>query len=174
MFSMNILEEMFEDLGYIDDRLLFTHFRIHEESLDEGFVLLMYDKDVIRFLEYVPRFRELEVTDIHLKTKTKPKLTNRAREWKEREKSKSKSKSKPKTASKPFPAKHHCSSIPFTISPAPRQNPSQPYLSQPDKRRLTPWQSQEDPLADGTRTKILGLGLEGLERKLEWMAWIKD
>ncbi|GKF21898.1 hypothetical protein Tco_0070536, partial [Tanacetum coccineum] len=50
-------------------------------------------------------------------------------------------------------------------------NPTQNPTLEEDK---TPWQSQEDPLADGTRTKILGLGLEGLERKLEWMAWIKD
>ncbi|GJV41254.1 hypothetical protein Tco_1419694 [Tanacetum coccineum] len=42
---MNILEEMFEDLGYIDDRLLFTHFRIHEESLDEGNGYSLKDKN---------------------------------------------------------------------------------------------------------------------------------
>ncbi|GJW73730.1 hypothetical protein Tco_0133100 [Tanacetum coccineum] len=61
MFSMNILEEMFEDLGYIDGRLLFTHFRILGQSLDEGLLPPMSDEDVIRFLEYVPRFRDLEV-----------------------------------------------------------------------------------------------------------------
>ncbi|GKF20342.1 hypothetical protein Tco_0068980 [Tanacetum coccineum] len=52
---------MFKNLGYIDGRLLFTHFWIPRESLDEGLLLPMSDEDVIRFLEYVPRFRELEV-----------------------------------------------------------------------------------------------------------------
>ncbi|GJZ13445.1 hypothetical protein Tco_0548675 [Tanacetum coccineum] len=36
-----------------------------------------------------------------------------------------------------------------------RQTPLKPYLSQPDKRRLPPWKSHEDPLADGTRTKSM-------------------
>nr|GEW25081.1 integrase, catalytic region, zinc finger, CCHC-type, peptidase aspartic, catalytic [Tanacetum cinerariifolium] len=66
---MNTLEEMFGDFGYIDGRLLFTRFTIPEESLDEGLVLLMYDEDVIRFLKYVHRFRELEMyieTDVLL------------------------------------------------------------------------------------------------------------
>ncbi|GJS25157.1 hypothetical protein Tco_0453789 [Tanacetum coccineum] len=58
---MNILEEMFKDLDYIDGMLLFTHFRIHGESLNEGLLPRMFDKDVIRFLEYVPRCREAEV-----------------------------------------------------------------------------------------------------------------
>nr|GEV65740.1 transposase, MuDR [Tanacetum cinerariifolium] len=61
MFSMNILEEMFEDLGYIDGRLLFTHFKIPGQSLDEGLLPLMSNEDVIRLLVYVPRFRKLEV-----------------------------------------------------------------------------------------------------------------
>ncbi|GJY63307.1 hypothetical protein Tco_0464767 [Tanacetum coccineum] len=66
---MNILEEMFKDLGYIDGRILFTHFRILGESLDESLLLLMSDEDVIRFLDYVPRFREVDVyieTDVSL------------------------------------------------------------------------------------------------------------
>ncbi|GJS97212.1 hypothetical protein Tco_0804180 [Tanacetum coccineum] len=46
-----------------------------------------------------------------------------------------------------------------TIHPSspnpPRQTLLKPHLSQPDKRRLPPWQSHEDPLADGTRTKSM-------------------
>ncbi|GKB87251.1 hypothetical protein Tco_0959523 [Tanacetum coccineum] len=52
---------MFKNLGYIDGRLLFMHFRIHDESLDVGLLPLMCDKYVIRFLEYFPRFKEVEV-----------------------------------------------------------------------------------------------------------------
>ncbi|GJS36294.1 hypothetical protein Tco_0534676 [Tanacetum coccineum] len=52
---------MFKDLGYIDGRLLLTHFRIPRESLDEGLLQLMSDEDVSRFLEYVHSFREEEV-----------------------------------------------------------------------------------------------------------------
>ncbi|PWA50265.1 PYR1-like 6 [Artemisia annua] len=35
--------------------------RIHEESLDDGLLPLMSDKDASRLVEYVPRFRELEL-----------------------------------------------------------------------------------------------------------------
>ncbi|GKD33782.1 hypothetical protein Tco_1249291 [Tanacetum coccineum] len=52
---------MCEDLGYIDCRLLLTHFRIPWEPLDEGLLPLMSDEDVIRLLKYVPRLRELDV-----------------------------------------------------------------------------------------------------------------
>ncbi|GJW44397.1 hypothetical protein Tco_0073196 [Tanacetum coccineum] len=41
---MNILEEIFRDLGYRDGRILFTHFRIHWESLDEDLLTLMSDE----------------------------------------------------------------------------------------------------------------------------------
>ncbi|GJY69782.1 hypothetical protein Tco_0472764 [Tanacetum coccineum] len=41
--------------------LLFMHFRILGQSLDEGSLPLMSEEDVIRLLEYVPRFREVEV-----------------------------------------------------------------------------------------------------------------
>nr|GEV34569.1 hypothetical protein [Tanacetum cinerariifolium] len=61
MFSMNILEEIFKDLGYIDGRILFTHFRIPRESFDVGLLPLMFDKGVIRFLKCVPRCKEVEV-----------------------------------------------------------------------------------------------------------------
>ncbi|GJT13752.1 hypothetical protein Tco_0860794 [Tanacetum coccineum] len=58
---MNILGEMFKDLGYIEGMLLFKHFRIHGESLDEGWIPLMSKEDVIGYLEVVPRSREVEV-----------------------------------------------------------------------------------------------------------------
>ncbi|GKD74224.1 hypothetical protein Tco_1332506 [Tanacetum coccineum] len=54
MFGMYTPEEMFKDLGYIEGMLLFMHFRIHGQSLDEGLLPLMS-------LEYVPKFREVEV-----------------------------------------------------------------------------------------------------------------
>ncbi|GJX55566.1 hypothetical protein Tco_0285463 [Tanacetum coccineum] len=41
--------------------LLLTHFRIPRESLNEGLLPLMSEEDMILFLEYVPRFREVEV-----------------------------------------------------------------------------------------------------------------
>ncbi|GJY66089.1 hypothetical protein Tco_0468327 [Tanacetum coccineum] len=65
MFSLYISEEMFKDLGYTEGMLLFTHFRIHGESLDEGLLPLMSGEDVIIFLKYVPRFREV---DVYIKT----------------------------------------------------------------------------------------------------------
>ncbi|GJV13117.1 hypothetical protein Tco_1354658 [Tanacetum coccineum] len=52
---------MFKYLSYIDGRLLFMHFRILGESLDEGLLPLMSDEHVIIFLEYVPRFKKVEV-----------------------------------------------------------------------------------------------------------------
>ncbi|GJX47508.1 reverse transcriptase domain-containing protein [Tanacetum coccineum] len=52
---------MFKDLGYIEGMLLFMHFRIPRQSLDGGLLPLMSEEDVIRFLEYVLRFREAEV-----------------------------------------------------------------------------------------------------------------
>ncbi|GJS60387.1 hypothetical protein Tco_0655171 [Tanacetum coccineum] len=41
--------------------LLLTHFRIPRESLNEGLLPLMSEEDMIIFLKYVPRFREVEV-----------------------------------------------------------------------------------------------------------------
>nr|GEV12166.1 hypothetical protein [Tanacetum cinerariifolium] len=61
MFGMYILEKMFKDLGYMTGMLLFMHFRIPQESLDEGLLSLMSEEDMTIFLEYVPRFREVEV-----------------------------------------------------------------------------------------------------------------
>ncbi|PWA65591.1 hypothetical protein CTI12_AA334540 [Artemisia annua] len=49
------------DLGYTNRTLVFTHFRILGESLDDGLLPLMSDKDAKRLVEYIPRFRELEL-----------------------------------------------------------------------------------------------------------------
>jgi hypothetical protein len=61
IFSMKLLDEMLQVLGYKDRTLMFTHFRIPGESLDVGLLPLMSDKDAIRLMEFVPRFRELEL-----------------------------------------------------------------------------------------------------------------
>ncbi|PWA82807.1 hypothetical protein CTI12_AA175090 [Artemisia annua] len=61
IFSMDLLGEMLEDLGYTDRTLLFTHFRIPDESLDDGLLPLKSDEDVRRLVEYVPIFTELEL-----------------------------------------------------------------------------------------------------------------
>ncbi|PWA66303.1 hypothetical protein CTI12_AA328520 [Artemisia annua] len=61
VFSMKLLGEMLEDLGYMDRTLVFTHFRILGESLDDGLLPLMSDKYVRRLVEYVPIFKELEL-----------------------------------------------------------------------------------------------------------------
>ncbi|PWA51323.1 hypothetical protein CTI12_AA455980 [Artemisia annua] len=52
---------MLEDLGYTDRTLVFTHFRIPVESLDDGLLPLMSDKDARRLVECVPIFKELEL-----------------------------------------------------------------------------------------------------------------
>nr|GEV16202.1 hypothetical protein [Tanacetum cinerariifolium] len=52
---------MFKDLGCMEGMLLFTHFRIPKQSLDYGLLPLMSEEDVIKFLKYVPRLREVEV-----------------------------------------------------------------------------------------------------------------
>ncbi|PWA36674.1 hypothetical protein CTI12_AA597560 [Artemisia annua] len=76
IFSMDLLGEMLEDLGYTDRTLVFTHFRIPGESLDDGLLPLMSDKDARRLVKYVPRFRELELyieTGVSLRMMTKGK-----------------------------------------------------------------------------------------------------
>nr|GFA42871.1 hypothetical protein [Tanacetum cinerariifolium] len=52
---------MFKNLGYIEGMLLFKHFRIHRESLDEGWIPLMFEEGVIIYLEFVHGSREVEV-----------------------------------------------------------------------------------------------------------------
>jgi hypothetical protein len=61
VFSMELLGEMLEDLGYSDSTLMFTHFRIPGESLDDGLLPLKSDEDVKTLVEYVPIFTQLEL-----------------------------------------------------------------------------------------------------------------
>ncbi|PWA70834.1 hypothetical protein CTI12_AA285380 [Artemisia annua] len=61
VFSMDLLGEMLENLGYTDRTLLFTHFRIPDESLDDGLLPLKSEEDVRRLVEYVPIFTQLEL-----------------------------------------------------------------------------------------------------------------
>ncbi|PWA91638.1 hypothetical protein CTI12_AA023690 [Artemisia annua] len=61
VFSMGLLGEMLEDLGYTDRTLVFTHFKIPHESLDDGLLPLKSEEDVRRLVEYVPIFTQLEL-----------------------------------------------------------------------------------------------------------------
>ncbi|PWA85111.1 hypothetical protein CTI12_AA153160 [Artemisia annua] len=61
VFSMGLLGEMLEDLGYTDRTLVFTHFKIHDESLDDGLLPLKSEEDVRRLVEYVLIFTQLEL-----------------------------------------------------------------------------------------------------------------
>ncbi|PWA86758.1 hypothetical protein CTI12_AA085250 [Artemisia annua] len=61
VFSMGLLGEMLEDLGYTDRTLVFTHFKIPDESLDDGLLPLKSEEDVRRLVEYVPIFTQLEL-----------------------------------------------------------------------------------------------------------------
>ncbi|PWA65324.1 hypothetical protein CTI12_AA325110 [Artemisia annua] len=61
VFSMGLLGEMLEDLGYTDRTLVYTHFRLPGESLDDGLLPLKSDEDVKTLVEYVPFFTQLEL-----------------------------------------------------------------------------------------------------------------
>ncbi|PWA76468.1 hypothetical protein CTI12_AA235150 [Artemisia annua] len=61
IFSMGLLGEMLEDLGYTDHALVFTYFKIPDESLDDGLLPLKSEEDVRRLVEYVPIFTQLEL-----------------------------------------------------------------------------------------------------------------
>ncbi|GJX03983.1 hypothetical protein Tco_0189899 [Tanacetum coccineum] len=61
MFIINEYDSLLEDLGFKDGGILFSHFRIHGKSLDEGLTPLMSDEDVLSLLKYVPRHKEIEV-----------------------------------------------------------------------------------------------------------------
>ncbi|PWA97584.1 transposase, MuDR, MULE transposase domain protein [Artemisia annua] len=52
---------MLDELGLGDDKILFTHFRIPEESLDDRLFPLISEEHVVILLKYVPRFKEIEV-----------------------------------------------------------------------------------------------------------------
>ncbi|GKC97850.1 hypothetical protein Tco_1168125 [Tanacetum coccineum] len=60
-FSINELDRILEELGYTGGRILFTHFKIHGHTLGDGLVPLRADEDVLTFMNYVPRFREIKV-----------------------------------------------------------------------------------------------------------------
>ncbi|PWA82861.1 hypothetical protein CTI12_AA172120 [Artemisia annua] len=61
VFSMVLLGEMLEDFGYTDRTLVYTHFRLPGESLDDGLLPLKSDEDVKTLVEYVPFFTQLEL-----------------------------------------------------------------------------------------------------------------
>ncbi|PWA58579.1 hypothetical protein CTI12_AA361660 [Artemisia annua] len=65
VFSMGLLGEMLEDLGYTDRTIVFTHFKIPDESLDDGLLPLNSEEDVRRLVQYVPIFTQLE---LHIET----------------------------------------------------------------------------------------------------------
>ncbi|PWA92299.1 transposase, MuDR [Artemisia annua] len=51
VFSMGLLGEMLEDLCYTDRTLVYTHFRLPGESLDDGLLPLKSDEDVKTLVE---------------------------------------------------------------------------------------------------------------------------
>ncbi|GJW05474.1 hypothetical protein Tco_1564330 [Tanacetum coccineum] len=62
MFSIYELCGMLKELGLGDNnKIVFTHFRIPEMSLNDGLVPLMPDADVIKLLNYVPGCKDIEV-----------------------------------------------------------------------------------------------------------------
>ncbi|GKC27600.1 retrotransposon protein [Tanacetum coccineum] len=61
LFSNEEYVAMLDGLGLGDGRLLFSHFKTPCTSLDDRLVPLMADEDVVKLLEYVPRFREVDV-----------------------------------------------------------------------------------------------------------------
>lgn len=58
---MKLLGEMLEDLGYSYSTLMFTHFRIPGESLDDGLLPLKSDEYVKTLVEYVSIFTQFEL-----------------------------------------------------------------------------------------------------------------
>nr|GEW17312.1 transposase, MuDR, MULE transposase domain protein [Tanacetum cinerariifolium] len=52
---------MLDELGLGNGGLLFSHFKIQCTCFDDGLVPLMADKDVVKLLQYVPRFKEVNV-----------------------------------------------------------------------------------------------------------------
>ncbi|PWA42225.1 hypothetical protein CTI12_AA546880 [Artemisia annua] len=61
VFSMDLLGEKLEDLGYTVRTLVFNHFRIPDESLDDSLLPLKSEEDVRRLVEYVPIFTQFEL-----------------------------------------------------------------------------------------------------------------
>ena len=69
-FSMCMLVKILVDLGLGDkEQKLFIHFMVPSLNLDDGLVPLMSDQDVKLFLNFVPRYKEVDVfveTDVLL------------------------------------------------------------------------------------------------------------
>ncbi|GJV28834.1 hypothetical protein Tco_1385282 [Tanacetum coccineum] len=61
LFSIEEYVAMLDELCLGDGRLLFSHFKIPCTSLDDRLVPLMEDEDVVKLLEYMLRFREVDV-----------------------------------------------------------------------------------------------------------------
>ncbi|GJZ46332.1 hypothetical protein Tco_0593928 [Tanacetum coccineum] len=61
LFSIEEYVVKLDELGLGNVRLLFSHFKIPCTSLDDGLASLMADEDVVKLLEYVPRFMEVDV-----------------------------------------------------------------------------------------------------------------
>nr|GEU38583.1 hypothetical protein [Tanacetum cinerariifolium] len=60
-FSIYEFDAMLEDLGIKGGSFLFSHFRIHGKSLDEGLVPLISHQDVLSLLKYVSSYKENNV-----------------------------------------------------------------------------------------------------------------
>ncbi|PWA40597.1 auxin efflux carrier family protein [Artemisia annua] len=69
-FSMYVLVKILADIGLGDnEQKLFIHFRVPSLNLDDGLVPLMSDQDVKLLLNFVPRYKEVDVfveTDVSL------------------------------------------------------------------------------------------------------------
>ena len=69
-FSMCVLVKILADLGLGDnEQKLFYHFRVPSMNSDDGLVSLMLDQDVKLLLNFVPRYKEIDVfveTDVSL------------------------------------------------------------------------------------------------------------
>nr|GEZ06111.1 transposase, MuDR [Tanacetum cinerariifolium] len=52
---------VYEDLGFKDGKILFSHFRMYGKSLNEGLTPLMSNEDVLSLLWHVYKDREIEV-----------------------------------------------------------------------------------------------------------------
>ncbi|GKE16728.1 hypothetical protein Tco_1424305 [Tanacetum coccineum] len=59
--GLNMRISWFCDDDMLDKMILGFDYWILGKSLDEGLVPLMFEKDVVNLLNYVPRYRELEV-----------------------------------------------------------------------------------------------------------------
>ena len=69
-FTMRVMVKILAELSLGNNKqLLFTHFRVPGLNLDDGLVPLMSDQDVKVLLNFVPRYKEIDVfveTDVSL------------------------------------------------------------------------------------------------------------